>query len=329
MVKHKTGMAGMTGNKGCVAMHMMFDDTSICIVSAHLAAGSSNFAERNNDYHTIRTGTRFQRGRYIDSHDYVFWIGDLNYRVSLPNDQVRTLVAQGQLRTLLQHDQLKDQMAAGKVFRGYNEADVRFAPTYKYDSGTTTYDTSEKMRVPSWTDRIMYRGRNVRVLEYYRDEICFSDHKPVLAMMQFDVMSIDKAHKRQITRNLYARLHELDSGAVDGRAPRTAVQKLIDLDMPSGSGLSTGTQSPSSVSVSGLVLPNPSSDSYAWWTNTGTQRTKPAVTASVNPFSPTVAPINTNSAHGSSATSTKPPNFDADPFADDGSNIAWKPMNPS
>ncbi|KAJ2720610.1 Inositol-1,4,5-trisphosphate 5-phosphatase 1 [Coemansia sp. D1744] len=330
MVKHKTGMAGMTGNKGCVAMHMMFDDTSICIVSAHLAAGSSNFAERNNDYHTIRTGTRFQRGRYIDSHDYVFWIGDLNYRVSLPNDQVRSLVAQGQLRTLMKHDQLKDQMAAGKVFRGYNEADVRFAPTYKYDSGTTTYDTSEKMRVPSWTDRIMYRGRNVRVLEYYRDEICFSDHKPVLAMMQFDVMSIDKAHKRQITRNLYARLHELDSGAVDGRAPRTAVQKLIDLDMPSSSGSSTGTQSPSSVSASGLDLPNPSSDSYAWWTNTGTQRTKPAVTASVNPFSPTVASINANPTHGSSATSTKPPNFvDADPFADDGSNIAWKPMNPS
>ncbi|KAJ2354907.1 Inositol-1,4,5-trisphosphate 5-phosphatase 1, partial [Coemansia sp. RSA 2618] len=187
MVKHKTGLAGMAGNKGSVAMHMMFDDTSICIVSAHLAAGTSNFNERNNDYHTIRTGTRFQRGRYIDSHDYTFWIGDLNYRVSLPNDQVRSLVAKGQLRALLNHDQLKDQIAAGKVFRGYSEAEIRFPPTYKYDSGTTTYDTSEKMRIPSWTDRIMYRGRNVRVLEYYRDEICFSDHKPVLAMMEFDV----------------------------------------------------------------------------------------------------------------------------------------------
>ncbi|KAJ2844637.1 Inositol-1,4,5-trisphosphate 5-phosphatase 1, partial [Coemansia erecta] len=147
MVKCKTGFAGMAGNKGSVAMQLMLDDTSICIVAAHLASGSSNVGERNSDYHTIRTGTRFRHGRSIDDHDYVFWLGDLNYRVDLPNDQTRSLVAQGQLQSLMMYDQLSTQMAAGRVFSGYTEADIDFPPTYKFDRGTTTYDTSEKMRV--------------------------------------------------------------------------------------------------------------------------------------------------------------------------------------
>ncbi|KAJ2780923.1 Inositol-1,4,5-trisphosphate 5-phosphatase 1 [Coemansia javaensis] len=222
MVKHKTGLAGMAGNKGCVAMHMMFDDTSVCIVAAHLASGSSNVAERNADYHAIRTGARLPHGCCIDDHDYSFWLGDLNYRVALPNDRVRAMIAQGQLRALLEHDQLGAQMAQGAVFRGYREARIKFEPTYKYDTGTTRYDTSDKMRVPSWTDRIMCRGRDVRVLEYYRDEICISDHKPVLAMVEFDVVSIDKAQKQQIIARLYSKFH----------AAPAAPPELIDVDTP-------------------------------------------------------------------------------------------------
>ncbi|KAJ2797920.1 Inositol-1,4,5-trisphosphate 5-phosphatase 1, partial [Coemansia guatemalensis] len=349
MVKCKTGLAGMAGNKGCVAMHMMFDDTSICIVSAHLAAGTTNVNERNADYHTIRSGTRFRRGRHIDDHDFTFWLGDLNYRVNLPNDQARVLVAQNQLRSLLMYDQLRLQMAAGKVFEGYSEADIGFAPTYKYDSGTSNYDTSEKMRVPSWTDRIMHRGSRVRVLAYYRDEVCFSDHKPVMAMMQFDVMSIDKTHKRQIIRKLYSRLHEAD--AVNAGKPRTAVQKLIDMDFQSGSEANSGVQSPSTgsaLSLSTLNLPEPSSDVHAWWDTSkadgqgiGLRPTHNALP--INPFASNVSAINSmNTLPGTipaasdrqhSRTESQPANIIddpfADPFADDADDIPWKPMVPS
>ena len=37
------------------------------------------------------------------------------------------------------------------AFSGYEEGPLLFRPTYRYDFGTDTYDTSEKMRIPAWT----------------------------------------------------------------------------------------------------------------------------------------------------------------------------------
>ncbi|KAJ2391300.1 Inositol-1,4,5-trisphosphate 5-phosphatase 1, partial [Coemansia sp. RSA 2603] len=229
MAKHKTGLGGMAGNKGCVAMHVMLNDTSVCLVAAHLAAGATSVAERNADYHSIRRNLRFRHGRLIDDHDCTLWLGDLNYRIDLPNDQARLLVAQGQPASLMLYDQLSMQMAAGSVFSGYRELPIAFAPTYKYDAGTDTYDTSEKMRVPSWTDRIVFRGDCVRMLAYYRDEIRLSDHKPVLGMVEIDVLEVDRALRRRIVRELYAGRHATQESA-EKHAPKEAL--LVDLDEP-------------------------------------------------------------------------------------------------
>jgi hypothetical protein len=64
----KTGMSGMAGNKGAVAIRMDYANTQICFVTAHLAAGFANYEERNKDYATIHHGLRFQRNRGIDNH---------------------------------------------------------------------------------------------------------------------------------------------------------------------------------------------------------------------------------------------------------------------
>ena len=46
-----------------------------------------------------------------------------------------------------------------QVFAGFNEGPVDFAPTYKYDLFSDDYDTSEKKRIPAWTDRVLWRRK--------------------------------------------------------------------------------------------------------------------------------------------------------------------------
>ena len=64
----KTGLSGMAGNKGAVAIRLDYANTPICFVTAHLAAGFINYDERNKDYATIDRGLRFQRNRGIGDH---------------------------------------------------------------------------------------------------------------------------------------------------------------------------------------------------------------------------------------------------------------------
>lgn len=58
-----------------------------------------------------------------------------------------------------------------------------FTPTYKFDRGTHVYDTSEKKRTPSWTDRVLWK-QSKDLIKPIRYESCpaidISDHKPVL-----------------------------------------------------------------------------------------------------------------------------------------------------
>lgn len=76
----QTGLKGVAGNKGAVAIRLDFDDSSFCFVTAHFAAGTSAVAERCHDYNTISEDLRFQRGKLIASHENVIWLGDFNFR---------------------------------------------------------------------------------------------------------------------------------------------------------------------------------------------------------------------------------------------------------
>ena len=40
-----------------------------------------------------------------------------------------------------------------QVFQDFHEGRIKFKPTYKYDIGTDNYDTSPKLRIPSYTVR--------------------------------------------------------------------------------------------------------------------------------------------------------------------------------
>ncbi|XP_047651527.1 synaptojanin-1 isoform X5 [Phacochoerus africanus] len=229
----KTGMGGATGNKGAVAIRMLFHTTSLCFVCSHFAAGQSQVKERNEDFIEIARKLSFPMGRMLFSHDYVFWCGDFNYRIDLPNEEVKELIRQQNWDSLIAGDQLINQKNAGQIFRGFLEGKVTFAPTYKYDLFSDDYDTSEKCRTPAWTDRVLWRRRKWpfdrsaedldllnasfqdgskilytwtpgTLLHYGRAELKTSDHRPVVALIDIDIFEVEAEERQNIYKLVIA-----------------------------------------------------------------------------------------------------------------------------
>lgn len=207
----KTGLGGATGNKGGVSIRMRFYSSTLSFVCAHFAAGQHQVTERNSDYGEITKKTCFPGGRPLLSHDYIFWCGDFNYRIDLDGDYCKDLVRQKDWKTLLAADQLSNARKDGKVFEGFVEGEVNFPPTYKYDNNSDDYDTSEKARIPAWTDRILFgkldKNRQFvqppgKIVRYGRAELRTSDHRPVYAVLQVDVVSVDEEKREEVLRHV-------------------------------------------------------------------------------------------------------------------------------
>ncbi|ODV96001.1 hypothetical protein PACTADRAFT_40792, partial [Pachysolen tannophilus NRRL Y-2460] len=217
----KTGLGGMAANKGGVALRFDYSDSSFCVVNSHLAAGVKAIEERCNDFETISNGISFSRGKKVKDHESVIWLGDLNFRIDLSNEEVRSCISSSNLNYLLQYDQLKHEMnVKNGFFKKFFEAKIDFKPTYKFDKMSNYYDSSEKARVPSWTDRVIYYGKNLHQLNYNSCEtIMFSDHRPVYGTFEAKVKIIDQALRHKIKHELYmnykgAHKDELNSGSL-------------------------------------------------------------------------------------------------------------------
>jgi len=270
----KTGMSGIAGNKGAVAIRMEIESTSVCFVTAHLAAGFANYEERNRDYNTITTGLRFQRNRGIEDHEVVVWAGDFNYRIGLGYDRTKALVndamqggsrAEESLGKLYENDQLNIQMVVGNCFNFYREGRVRFLPTYKYDLGKDEFDSSEKQRIPAWTDRVVWKvnqkilqpgddlGTKMKQLEY--DSVMamrFSDHRPVYAIFETGIRVVDQAKKDALIQNLYRkRAQEVKSKTTEDVGDEDSDSEEMD-ELMGYQSIQEG-------------LPPASSDRRKWW----------------------------------------------------------------
>ncbi|KAJ5586675.1 uncharacterized protein N7459_002440 [Penicillium hispanicum] len=206
----KRGMGGLHGNKGALIFRFVLDDSSLCFVNCHLAAGQTQTAHRNNDIAAIleaeslppETSLTARTDQYasggdgsmIMDHEICILNGDLNYRIdSIPRNVIIDAIHQKNLAKLLDRDQLLASRRKNPGFRlrSFTEAPITFAPTYKYDVGTDKYDSSEKKRSPAWCDRVLYRGiGRVKQLEYRRHEVRASDHRPVSASFQIRIKTV-------------------------------------------------------------------------------------------------------------------------------------------
>ncbi|KAJ6775017.1 TYPE IV INOSITOL POLYPHOSPHATE 5-PHOSPHATASE 9 [Salix purpurea] len=197
------GIMGRLGNKGCISISMSLHQTSFCFVCSHLASGEKEGDElkRNADVAEILKSTQFPKickhrprrapERIVD-HDRIIWLGDLNYRVALSYEETKVLLEDNDWDTLLEKDQLNIEREAGRVFKGFKEGQVSFAPTYKYTQNSDSYagetvKSRKKRRTPAWCDRILWRGDGIEQLSYVRRESRFSDHRPVCAVFAAEV----------------------------------------------------------------------------------------------------------------------------------------------
>ncbi|XP_010939977.1 type IV inositol polyphosphate 5-phosphatase 9 [Elaeis guineensis] len=197
------GIIGCLGNKGAVSVRFCLHETSFCFVCCHLASGGKEGDEmrRNSDAMEILSRTSFPHGPPLDlpqkilDHDQVILLGDLNYRISLPEAKIRTLVEQKEWNILLEKDQLRMEVSEGRIFEGWHEGEISFSPTYKYYPNSDTYGgciqgkKEEKRRAPAWCDRILWHGKGLKQNRYERCESRLSDHRPVRAIFSAEVWS--------------------------------------------------------------------------------------------------------------------------------------------
>ncbi|KAG0468016.1 hypothetical protein HPP92_017344 [Vanilla planifolia] len=219
------GVMGYLGNKGCISVSMTLYRTSFCFICSHLASGEKEGDElrRNSDVIEILKNTEFRKmckhrrprvPSKILEHDRIIWFGDLNYRIALSYFETNKLLLNNEWDALLEKDQLKTEREAGRVFEGWNEGKIYFAPTYKYSFNSDAYagqvaKSKKKRRTPAWCDRILWHGDGITQLSYIRGESRLSDHRPVSAGFRVDVAVLSDRTRKCSSSDMRIGVEEL------------------------------------------------------------------------------------------------------------------------
>ncbi|KAK9450024.1 Endonuclease/exonuclease/phosphatase [Limtongia smithiae] len=169
----------------------------------------------------------------------VFVFGDLNYRISMDRKDLEQLVNKADYNGVLAWDQLRREIKEESVLFGFQEGCISFPPSYKYDIGTSTFDTSEKARIPAYTDRVFFTPYPSLSLLDYESFMHYisSDHKPVAASFELRIPLIDVDKRAEIVKRL---MRDLDARENESR-PKVEVERteLVCTDLKP---LSTVTQ---------------------------------------------------------------------------------------
>ncbi|XP_014242920.1 type II inositol 1,4,5-trisphosphate 5-phosphatase-like [Cimex lectularius] len=118
---------------------------------------------------------------YDRDSDFVFWLGNLNFKIELNQTKAKEYIEKKDWTTLLTYDQLKKTQKEKKAFEELTEQNINFGPTFKFKPATDKYNWEE---TPSWADRILFRSKKNNAItpvkyesiEKYKE----SDHKPVV-----------------------------------------------------------------------------------------------------------------------------------------------------
>ena len=210
-----TGVGNLYGNKGAVGVHFDFHETPMTFVNVHLAAHEGAAAERNGNAAAILN--RLNLGSMPDldvmsKSAYLFFLGDLNYRVHTTHAEAVDVIKSGAYEKLIPLDELKIEQRSLHALTEMKESAITFAPTYRYQvprgSGELLF-SDKKQQTPSYTDRILYHANDDYVVEEVEytsvPSVTTSDHIPVRGIfnvetqLPFPYKDIDKSScKRKI-----------------------------------------------------------------------------------------------------------------------------------
>lgn len=138
--------------KGAVAVSFTMFGTSMLFIGSHFKAHDGNIKARIQDYHTINNTLKLPRAVVENPlqtpepkaslrFDSVFWAGDLNFRVTKNQEMVLQMIEAAKkhehphFEQLLEHEELTQAMNRGEVFEEFQEGQIRFPPSYKFDIG--------------------------------------------------------------------------------------------------------------------------------------------------------------------------------------------------
>ncbi|KAI8092059.1 Endonuclease/exonuclease/phosphatase [Thamnidium elegans] len=150
----KTGWANMVGNKGAVAVSILFGSRSLLFINCHLTAHQTKLSERNANVQRIlcelkmpnfntKKNKKKSYPSVIDQFDHVFLFGDTNYRINAERSFVFDAIKQGDYNTLLEYDQLSvERRTEGSPLAFFHEHPIQFPPTYKLDTIITGVSAS-------------------------------------------------------------------------------------------------------------------------------------------------------------------------------------------
>jgi len=143
------GIGGVAANKSAILTRIIINETGLLWAGAHLDPHAKAYEKRNQQIQQIWNESLNM------PFDYFFLTGDLNYRITIPYEEAIELARTNSISELFSTDQLSLARKEVPVLNNFNEPRIDFLPTYRYDKGTNVYDTSQKKRVPSWTDRVL------------------------------------------------------------------------------------------------------------------------------------------------------------------------------
>ncbi|XP_056395543.1 phosphatidylinositol 3,4,5-trisphosphate 5-phosphatase 2-like isoform X2 [Hyla sarda] len=203
----RTGISNTLGIRGAVGASFTFNRVSIGFVTCHLVSGMDKVQKRNQSLAEIICGLKlgdetlrsFQLPLRLT---YLFWAGDLNYKLDMPFQDVLQCIYSGQHQLLLPVDQLNQEREKKKIFLGFKEPPITFPPTCRYERGSRAYDlqkaktTGTRIFVPSWSDRILwtsYPGTEVKCTSYgSTNDVLTSDHSPVFSTFEVGLNALSQ-----------------------------------------------------------------------------------------------------------------------------------------